>query len=93
MIAASLGKNADHIGATLDLPIQPFQGIGVVDLATPRAGFPVTLAEAVALMRSAVRSPCPAPQSASVSSAISRCAAKPIISRSKLASEDFSRRS
>ena len=42
---------------------------------------------------SVVRLPCPAPHSASVSSAISRCAAKPIISRSRLASEDFSRSS
>src|SRR3954454_16623231 len=44
-------------------------------------------------MRPSLRSPCPAPQRASLSSAIRRSAAKLIISRRKLASEPFSRSS
>src|SRR6516162_11428992 len=41
-------------------------------------------------MRSGLRSPCAAPVRLSTSSSISRCAAKPTISRSKSASELFS---
>src|SRR5437763_13741872 len=43
------------------------------------------------LRRSALRSPCPAPHSASLSNSITRWAAKPIISRRNVASEPFSR--
>ena len=41
--------------------------------------------------RSGLRSPWAAPHSASVSNSISRCAAKPIISRNTLASEPFAK--
>src|SRR6202140_5810608 len=43
------------------------------------------------LRRSALRSPCPAPHSASLSNSIRRWAAKPIISRRNVASHPFSR--
>src|SRR5262249_49981014 len=43
-------------------------------------------------MRSGLRSPCAAPVRLSTSSSISRCAAKPTISRNKSASELFSSR-
>jgi hypothetical protein len=33
-----VGEDADHIGAALDLPIQPFEWIGAVDLGTVLLG-------------------------------------------------------
>jgi hypothetical protein len=53
-------------------------------LDSARTGLPVTIAEAVALVDAFGGA-------FGMASAAERCAAKPIISRSKLASEDFSR--
>ena|SRR5947207_14158173 len=73
--------------------IAAFAKLRNAQLDSTRAGLPVAVAEAVAVVETlagafAMRRTA----QASVSRAISRCAAKPIISRSRLASEDFSRR-